>query len=73
MADNGPGIPESIRHRLFDPFFSTKEIGEGTGLGLSICHGIADAHGGSLSLDSEEGGTTFVLSLPAFEASQQAA
>ncbi len=65
VEDNGHGIPEEIRARIFDPFFTTKDIGEGTGLGLAICHGIAESHGGRLSIESAPGlGTTFTLALP---------
>jgi signal transduction histidine kinase/CheY-like chemotaxis protein len=64
-ADTGPGIPTAIRHRIFDPFFTTKPEGVGTGLGLSICYGIAQDHGGRLSVESEEGhGATFTVALP---------
>lgn len=63
VSDNGPGIPESIQEKLFQPFFSTKE--EGTGLGLSIAFRIVEKHGGWLSLNSREGeGATFVITLP---------
>jgi signal transduction histidine kinase len=66
VKDNGPGIPKSIRHRVFEPFFSTKE--EGTGLGLSIAYRIVEEHGGWLSLKSKEGeGTTFTITLPCRE------
>jgi two-component system NtrC family sensor kinase len=50
IRDNGPGVPPALSGRVFEPFFSTKEVGEGTGLGLSIAMGIAEAHGGSLTL-----------------------
>ena len=50
VEDTGCGIPESIRDRLTDPFFTTKEVGRGTGLGLSICHGIVEGLGGSFEL-----------------------
>jgi len=63
--DNGGGIPEEIRSKIFEPFFTTKPTGEGTGLGLSLSHDIVAAHGGSLSLESEEGTwTCFTVRLP---------
>ncbi len=59
IADNGPGIPEAIRSRIFDPFYTTKPVGEGTGLGLSICSGIIGDLGGTIDIDSHlEKGTT---------------
>ncbi len=48
VEDDGPGISPAIAGQIFEPFFSTKEVGQGTGLGLSIALGIAEAHGGSL-------------------------
>jgi len=66
VTDNGPGIPESIQDKLFQPFFSTKE--EGTGLGLSIATRIVEEHGGWLDLKSVEGeGSTFIITLPVME------
>jgi PAS domain S-box-containing protein len=65
VSDDGPGISPELRGRIFEPFFSTKEVGEGTGLGLSISHGIASAHGGSLELCSAQTGACFKLTLPA--------
>ncbi len=63
VSDNGPGIPEAIQDKIFQPFFTTKE--EGTGLGLSIATRILGEHGGWLDLESREGqGTTFTLNLP---------
>ncbi len=63
VSDRGGGIPDAIRDRVFDPFFSTK--GEGTGLGLAITRRIVEAHGGTLTCDAREGGgTTFRLALP---------
>lgn len=65
MIDNGTGISEHNIDKLFQPFFTTKKIGEGMGLGLSITHGIIQRHNGSISVDSEVGkGTHFRVSLP---------
>ncbi|SJM29791.1 putative Histidine kinase [Mesorhizobium delmotii] len=66
VADTGPGIPKEILPRIFEPFFTTKEIGSGTGIGLSFCHRIVQSHGGTIEVESPEGGgSTFILSLPA--------
>ncbi len=65
VEDHGTGIPEEVRARIFDPFFSTKPRDKGTGLGLSISHGIVRDHGGVLSVESEEGQwTRFHVDLP---------
>lgn len=64
VTDSGSGVPESVRSKIFQPFFTTKEIGKGTGLGLSISKGIMEAHGGSLSLDEACKNTRFILSFP---------
>jgi PAS domain S-box-containing protein len=66
IADNGPGMPEEIRKRIFEPFYTTKPAGTGTGLGLSIAYFIVtEKHGGVLSVDSSPGrGTTFTVKLP---------
>lgn len=65
ISDNGTGINEQDLLKLFDPFFSTKDIGKGTGLGLSTAQGIVDKHGGSLTVESKLGlGTTFIIKLP---------
>lgn len=65
IKDSGSGMPENIRAKIFDPFYTTKEVGEGTGLGLSISHGIIEKHGGSISVQSEAGkGTEFIIRLP---------
>jgi CheY-like chemotaxis protein len=66
VTDSGPGVAEVYRGKIFDPFFSTKDVGKGTGLGLSICHGILQAHGGKIWLEEAEEGTgaCFVFGLP---------
>jgi signal transduction histidine kinase len=66
IADTGGGIPEAIRQKIFDPFFTSKEVGKGTGQGLSIARNIvARRHGGSLNFETESGkGTTFLVRLP---------
>jgi len=57
--------------RVFDPFFSTREVGQGTGLGLPVCHSIVAAHGGTITATSEVGrGTTFRVELPAAPAGE---
>ncbi len=61
--DSGPGVPEAIRHRIMEPFFTTKKIGEGTGLGLSISKGIAEEHGGRLYMNEKTEHTCFILEL----------
>jgi C4-dicarboxylate-specific signal transduction histidine kinase len=65
IQDEGPGVPAALAARIFEPFFSTKEVGEGTGLGLSLALGIAEAHGGSLTLIPVPAGACFRLTLPA--------
>ena len=58
IRDNGPGIPDELRERIFEPFVTTKNPGEGTGLGLSLTVDILTRHGGSIYLDTEEGAFT---------------
>lgn len=64
IQDDGPGVPPALAGRVFEPFFSTKEVGEGTGLGLSIAMGIAEAHAGTLTLVPTDRGACFRLALP---------
>ena len=65
VADNGPGIPPTVRRRVFEPFFTTKEAGRGTGLGLSVSFGIVAAMGGRLEVTDElTGGACFTITLP---------
>ncbi|KAB1441526.1 sensor histidine kinase [Pseudodesulfovibrio senegalensis] len=65
IADSGPGIPPEILQRIFDPFFSTKEVGQGTGLGLYVVYGIIEEHNGSIRVESAPGqGTKFFIRLP---------
>jgi CheY-like chemotaxis protein len=71
VRDNGPGVPSPLRRRVFEPFFTTKQVGEGTGLGLSFSLGVAEAHGGSLSLcEAPGGGACFLARLPAGRCSE---
>jgi signal transduction histidine kinase len=65
ITDNGPGIPSEVLPRIWDPFFTTKDVGEGTGLGLSIVHELVERHGGEITCDTKLGeGTTFTVKLP---------
>ena len=65
FTDDGPGISEENIKRLFEPFFTTREVGQGTGLGLSICYGIITEHNGKIYAESQNGeGATFIVELP---------
>jgi signal transduction histidine kinase len=64
VSDTGNGIPDELLTRIFDPFFSTKGVGEGTGLGLTVSKAIVEQHKGELTVDSSEKGTTFTVRIP---------
>lgn len=65
VKDNGPGIPDSIKSKIFQPFFTTKPTGQGTGLGLSLSYDIVKAHGGELKVETKEGvGSIFIIQIP---------
>ncbi|MEA2585698.1 MAG: hypothetical protein QOF33_3783 [Thermomicrobiales bacterium] len=64
IGDNGPGIPDAIKHRIFEPFFTTKGVGVGSGLGLDIARRIVWHHGGDIRVESHPGDTRFQVRLP---------
>jgi PAS domain S-box-containing protein len=65
VRDSGPGIPAEVRERMFDPFFSTKEVGKGSGMGLAMVHGIVHQHGGHVLVESAPGaGASFRVLIP---------
>jgi signal transduction histidine kinase len=66
VEDNGPGVASAVRDRIFEPFVTTKDVGEGTGLGLAVCRGLVESVGGEITLDpSYAQGARFVVLLPA--------
>lgn len=68
IRDSGPGIGAEIIDRIFDPYFTTKEVGKGTGMGLAVVHGIVESHNGLVTVESDlEKGTTFNVFIPAIE------
>lgn len=75
ISDTGAGMPAHIRQRIFDPFYTTKEVGKGSGQGLAIAHNVVvDKHGGKLNVESEPGkGTTFEIKLPLHQKAEAAA
>jgi len=65
VNDNGLGIPEEIKSKIFQPFFTAKPSGQGTGLGLSLSYDIVKMHGGELRVESKKGeGSNFIIVLP---------
>jgi C4-dicarboxylate-specific signal transduction histidine kinase len=73
VQDNGPGVPRDDEPKLFQPFFTTKPVGEGTGLGLSVSYGIIQSHGGTIGYrPGDEGGAIFYFSLPVMANTQPA-
>jgi signal transduction histidine kinase len=78
IADTGHGIKKEHRNRIFDPLFTTKEVGKGTGLGLSVSYGIVMKHGGTITFktktkeESEEAGTTFIITFPVSDNTEKA-
>jgi two-component system NtrC family sensor kinase len=74
VADNGTGMPPEVRARVFEPFFTTRPVGEGTDLGLSVAWGIVNEHGGRIDLETAEGaGTRFLVYLPLADAAERQA
>jgi two-component system cell cycle sensor histidine kinase/response regulator CckA len=64
VRDNGVGIPPATQEKIFDPFYTSKEVGSGTGLGLAIVQGVVERHHGRIELHSEPGRTEFTVFLP---------
>jgi signal transduction histidine kinase/ActR/RegA family two-component response regulator len=68
VSDTGSGIPPDIKRRIFDPYFTTKDVGKGSGMGLAVVHGVVKSHGGRISIESEPGrGSKFTILFPAVE------
>ncbi len=66
MSDSGHGMSKAVTEKIFDPYFTTKEIGKGSGMGLAVVHGIVKNHGGAITVDSQPGkGSVFTIRLPA--------
>jgi signal transduction histidine kinase len=65
VEDDGPGIAPEVQGKLFEPFVTTKPVGEGTGLGLAVCRGLVEAVGGTIAVEAGAIGARFVIELPA--------
>ncbi|MBX7197619.1 MAG: HAMP domain-containing histidine kinase [Sandaracinaceae bacterium] len=68
VEDDGPGVPEAVRDKLFEPFVTTKDVGKGTGLGLAVCRGLVEGVGGRIDLDRTPKGARFLVDLPTVDA-----
>jgi signal transduction histidine kinase len=64
VVDDGPGVPREAQSRIFEPFYTTKEVGAGTGLGLDIVRRVVAGYGGEVSVESKPGETRFTVRLP---------
>jgi two-component system NtrC family sensor kinase len=64
VQDNGPGVPEKLRAKVLEPFFTTKPVGKGTGVGLSISRSLVERHGGRLSFEGGTGAMRVIIALP---------
>ncbi len=71
VSDSGPGIPDSIKQDIFNPFFTTKEIGKGTGIGLSLSKKIVENHSGELLLDEDNELSTFLIKIPLYSETEE--
>lgn len=68
VRDTGLGMPPDVMDRIFEPFYTTKDVGKGSGMGLSVVHGILEKHGGTITVESEEGkGSVFTVYLPVYD------
>ena len=67
IINNGDKIPSNIQKKVFDPFFTTMDVGEGSGLGLSVVKGIIESHGGKIALKNKSSNTCFTFDLPTYQ------